>query len=69
MILSTCHCEPEALHHMVLRAKGVAISFFLRLLRRPAARNDNLFASAGSVTSLLFFLSGVPCLSAGYAEL
>ena len=27
----SCHCEPEALHRMVYRAKGVAISSFLGL--------------------------------------
>jgi hypothetical protein len=29
MIILKRHCEPEALHRMVYRAKGVAISFLL----------------------------------------
>jgi hypothetical protein len=36
----TGHCEHEALHRMVYRAKGAAILFLLGLLRRPAPRND-----------------------------
>ena len=36
----TSHCEPEALHRMVYRAKGAAISFLLGLFRRSAPRND-----------------------------
>ncbi len=42
-IFIKCHCEPEALHRMVFRAKGVAISSFLRLLRCFTPRNDKLF--------------------------
>jgi len=34
----TSLCEPEALHRMVYRAKGAAISFLSGLLRRPALR-------------------------------
>jgi hypothetical protein len=39
------HCEPEALHPMVFRAKGVAISLVKGLLRRFTPRNDNFFVS------------------------
>jgi hypothetical protein len=43
-----CHCEPEALHRMVFRAKGEAISLFgLRSLFR-AERGIFEFASASA---------------------
>jgi len=52
----TSHCEPEALHRMVHRAKGASISFLLGLFRRPALRGtprNDIFLIAFVLEDLL----------------